>query len=65
MDSKAGGLEPCQVVHGTEVGEMVHFEFLHVRTTTGPLGSGQTGVGAKTFSHLLDSVEDISGYVWL
>ena len=63
-DYPTGGLVPrplSDTVHGKQVGEVIHFDFLH-------LGDSNVADGVDTrdgFRYVLVIVEDVSGYVWL
>ena len=63
-DYPTGGLVPRPLedtVHGSKVGEVVHFDFLY-------LGESLVEEGVDTrdgFAYVLVIVEDVSGYAWL
>ena len=63
-DSKSGTIIPrplAELRHGTVVGEVLHFDFLHLGDAEGGgMISEQSGL-----AYLLVLVEDVSGYVWL
>lgn len=65
MDSKLETLKPRrlgEVVYGTEVGELIHFDLFHIGTV-GVLRTN--GVGRKTREYFLVLVENESDYSWL
>lgn len=65
MDGKAGSLKlrPCgEMVHGTDIDEMVHFAFFHAGTGE-KLGDNSVGDEASKYLHVL--IEEVSGYSWL
>ena len=50
------------VIYSKEVGEVLHFDFLHIETE-GPFGEDGIGGEAVKYLHVLE--EDVSGYTWL
>ena len=65
MDGTAGMLKPRPlgvVVHGKEVGAVLHFDFLHIGTGR-PVG--EDGIGGEAVKYLLVVMEDVIGYTWL
>ena len=65
QESKAENMVPRrmgEVVHGESVGEVVHFNFLHV----GAGGSlGTKGVGKQGYQYLMVIVDNLSSFVWM
>ena len=65
IDSKAGNALPRplgNLVHGTDVGDVLHFDYLSLRESDAIDTSGSVDEGYK---HVLVLMDDVSRFVWL